>query len=167
MRSRNIAWILGTALAFGVGCSEDKEESAPPPATPTITELVTEVCSLMFGCCDRGEMNVLLAPWLTPDNCVDRLVSWSTLTPGGTWDLEQVTGTPVELQFRNLGALERATSERRGKVNEPGVLECQQFLRTLRKVGYKGTLAIEREAGDDRFGDIAHAVEILAGFGKM
>lgn len=49
-------------------------------------------------------------------------------------------------------------------VGEVGV---EQFLRTLRKVGYKGTLAIEREAGNDRFGDIANAAEILAGFGKM
>ena len=49
-------------------------------------------------------------------------------------------------------------------VGEVGV---EQFLRVLRKVGYKGTLAIEREAGDDRFGDIAHAAEILANFGKM
>ncbi|MCD6392711.1 MAG: sugar phosphate isomerase/epimerase [Planctomycetes bacterium] len=48
-----------------------------------------------------------------------------------------------------------------------GEVGVEQFLRTLRKVGYKGTLAIEREAGDDRFGDIAHAAKVLAGFGKM
>ena len=48
-----------------------------------------------------------------------------------------------------------------------GEVGVEQFLRVLRKVGYKGTLAIEREAGNDRFGDIAHAAEILAGFGKM
>ncbi len=48
-----------------------------------------------------------------------------------------------------------------------GEVGVEQFLRVLRKVGFKGTLAIEREAGNDRFGDIAHAAKILAGFGKM
>ena len=48
-----------------------------------------------------------------------------------------------------------------------GEVRDEEFLRILRKVGYKGVLAIEREAGNDRFGDISHAVEILTSFGKM
>lgn len=48
-----------------------------------------------------------------------------------------------------------------------GEVRNEEFLRILRKVGFKGVLAIEREAGDDRFGDICHAAEILQSFGKM
>lgn len=48
-----------------------------------------------------------------------------------------------------------------------GEVRNEEFLRILRKVGFKGVLAIEREAGDDRFGDIAHATEILKSFGQM
>ncbi len=48
-----------------------------------------------------------------------------------------------------------------------GDVRTEEFLRTLRKVGFKGVLAIEREAGSDRFGDIKRAARILTSFGKM
>ena len=41
----------------------------------------------------------------------------------------------------------------------------EQFLKTLGEIGFEGTIAIEREAGDDRFGDIKAAAEKLATFG--
>lgn len=40
------------------------------------------------------------------------------------------------------------------------------FLKTLKQIGFEGVLAIEREAGDDRFGDIKLAVERLSGFSE-
>jgi L-ribulose-5-phosphate 3-epimerase len=38
------------------------------------------------------------------------------------------------------------------------------FLRAIKEIGYCGSLAIEREAGDNRAGDIALAIERLQGF---
>ncbi|MBN2328572.1 MAG: sugar phosphate isomerase/epimerase [Candidatus Omnitrophica bacterium] len=38
------------------------------------------------------------------------------------------------------------------------------FLETLKEIGYQGAVAIEREAGDDRFGDIKMAAEKLSQF---
>jgi sugar phosphate isomerase/epimerase len=38
------------------------------------------------------------------------------------------------------------------------------FLKALKEIGYDGVLAIERESGDDRVGDIALAVERLSAF---
>ena len=46
-----------------------------------------------------------------------------------------------------------------GQVNTAG------FLQALESVGFKGALAIEREAGDDRAGDIRKAAERLSAFG--
>lgn len=43
-----------------------------------------------------------------------------------------------------------------------GEVVCRKFLEALKKEGFTGALAIEREAGDDRLGDIETAVEILA-----
>lgn len=48
-----------------------------------------------------------------------------------------------------------------------GEVRNEEFLRILRKIGFKGVLAIEREAGEDRFGDIEHAAQIMKRFGKM
>ena len=40
------------------------------------------------------------------------------------------------------------------------------FLKTLREVGFTGALAVEREAGDDRIGDVQLAVQRLAEAGR-
>lgn len=42
-----------------------------------------------------------------------------------------------------------------GQANVPA------FLRALKEVGYTGPLAIEREAGDNRLGDVAYGIEAL------
>lgn len=39
-----------------------------------------------------------------------------------------------------------------------------KFLRALEKINFAGALAVEREAGDDRFGDVKIAVDKLKGF---
>jgi hypothetical protein len=41
----------------------------------------------------------------------------------------------------------------------------EAFLNVLEDIGFKGVLAIEREAGDDRLGDIKQAAERLSSFG--
>jgi L-ribulose-5-phosphate 3-epimerase len=47
-----------------------------------------------------------------------------------------------------------------------GQVQSEAFLKTLEAIGFNGTLAIEREAGDNRFGDVKLAAERLVGFGK-
>lgn len=43
-----------------------------------------------------------------------------------------------------------------------GDVGTESFLQTLEEIGFKGAMAIEREAGDDRFGDIKMAAETLS-----
>jgi sugar phosphate isomerase/epimerase len=47
-----------------------------------------------------------------------------------------------------------------------GEVGAQNFLTALDEIGFEGVIAIEREAGDDRFGDIKAAAEKLASFGS-
>ncbi len=47
-----------------------------------------------------------------------------------------------------------------------GQVRPQAFLPALEAVGFAGVMAIEREAGDDRFGDIKLAAERLAAHGR-
>ena len=42
-----------------------------------------------------------------------------------------------------------------------GQVGTEAFLDVLEEIGFEGALAIEREAGDDRFGDIKLAAERL------
>jgi sugar phosphate isomerase/epimerase len=76
----------------------------------------------------------ILAPWIKHIHIKDAL---RTKTPG-TWGTEVVWGT--------------------GEVGET------EFLKALKSVKYNGALAIEREAGDDRLGDIKSAVDKLKSF---
>lgn len=46
-----------------------------------------------------------------------------------------------------------------------GEVGAEAFLNTLEEIGFDGVMAIEREAGDDRFGDIKLAAERLSNFG--
>jgi L-ribulose-5-phosphate 3-epimerase len=46
-----------------------------------------------------------------------------------------------------------------------GQVQSEAFLKTLGEIGFEGTLAIEREAGDDRFGDVKLAAERLSSVG--
>jgi L-ribulose-5-phosphate 3-epimerase len=48
-----------------------------------------------------------------------------------------------------------------------GEVGTEAFLRVLREVGFAGALAIEREAGDNRLGDIQLAAERLAKAGRL
>ncbi len=48
-----------------------------------------------------------------------------------------------------------------------GEVGSEAFLRTLQDVGFAGALAIERETGDNRLGDIQLAVERLAKSGSL
>ena len=76
----------------------------------------------------------VLAPWIRHIHIKD---ATRTKTPG-TWGCEVPWGT--------------------GEVND------ELFLKTLKEIGYQGAVAIEREAGDDRFGDIKMAAEKLSAF---
>lgn len=75
-----------------------------------------------------------LTPWIKHIHIKDAL---RTQTPG-TWGLEVPWGT--------------------------GQVGGTEFLKALKQINFEGALAIEREAGDDRLGDIKTAVDALNGF---
>ena len=47
-----------------------------------------------------------------------------------------------------------------------GQVQTGDFLNALEEIGFDGTLAIEREAGNDRFGDVKLAAERLSSYGQ-
>jgi len=75
-----------------------------------------------------------LAPWIRHIHIKDAI---RTQTPG-TWGLEVPWGT--------------------------GQVGSTEFLKTLKQMDFTGALAIEREAGDNRPGDIKTAVDALTSF---
>ena len=86
---------------------------------------------ILYGKGDPVRAVGILAPWIRHVHVKDALYSKAP----GEW------GTEVEWT--------------------KGQVRADDFIAALDKVGYTGFLAVEREAGDDRPGDIARAVEDL------
>ena len=86
---------------------------------------------------DRGDPNEavrVLSPWVRHVHIKDAVRT----TEPGSW------GTEVPWGDGQVGA--------------------DKFLEVLKETGFEGALAVEREAGDDRYGDIKLAVERLSNF---
>ena len=86
---------------------------------------------------DKGnpvEAVEVLAPWIKHVHIKDAL---RTKTPG-TWGVEVPWGA--------------------------GQVSPTEFLKTLKKINFVGALAVEREAGDNRIGDVKTALDALKNF---
>jgi sugar phosphate isomerase/epimerase len=65
-----------------------------------------------------------------------------------------------------MGLAARWRLTERGKLGtevplSEGEVDIQKYVRKLVEIGYKGPLVIEREAGDDRIGDIKRGKNLL------
>jgi L-ribulose-5-phosphate 3-epimerase len=89
---------------------------------------------ILYGKGDPLEAVQTLAPWIRHVHIKDAL---RTQVPG-TWGTEVAWGT--------------------------GQVGAESFLSGLKQAGFEGALAIEREAGDDRMGDVVKATETLKRF---
>ena len=89
---------------------------------------------ILYGKGNPVEAVGILGPWIKHVHIKDAL---QTKTPGA-WGSEVVWGT--------------------------GEVGADKFLRALKSAGFAGALAVEREAGDDRLGDIKIAVSKLIDF---
>jgi sugar phosphate isomerase/epimerase len=86
---------------------------------------------ILYGGADPIEALNLLAPYIRHVHLKDALASAS---PGKEWGKEVPFGS--------------------GQVGAP------RFLKAIDKIGYRGPLVIEREAGEDRVGDVRKAIEV-------
>lgn len=89
---------------------------------------------ILYDNADPVEAAKTLMPWIKHVHIKDAL---RTETPG-TWGKEVAWGS--------------------------GQVDSSKFLTAIKKAGYKGAVAIEREAGETRIADISKAIEILTDF---
>lgn len=89
---------------------------------------------ILYGKGNPVEAVGILGPWIKHVHIKDGI---QTKTPG-TWGSEVVWGK--------------------------GEVDADKFLKALKNAGFSGALAVEREGGDDRLGDIKIAVNLLRRF---
>jgi hypothetical protein len=142
MHWRNGALWGGFLLALWCGCGGDEEPTPPAPAAPVVSSLASTLCDTAFRCCTRGEANYFMGPFVSQDNCAERLMMRAAQEPSSIVNFDPMFGLAVGLP--NLGALEQANAEGRGTVDGAAVLACIDYLRALPCPSYK---AVEKDDG--------------------
>jgi L-ribulose-5-phosphate 3-epimerase len=121
-------------LETGQETAEELREFLETLNHPAVAVNFDPANMILYGKGEPKEAVKVLAKWIKHIHVKDAL---PTETPG-TWGAEVPWGE--------------------------GKVESDKFLTILREVGFDGVLGIEREAGDDRVGDIKLAAERLSQF---
>jgi hypothetical protein len=118
MRMRTRGNVVMVALGLAIGACGDGSTNVEEP----VGNLADAVCDLVFGCCTGGEAAVLVGPYVTVDDCAERLVNSATLAPGSTINLGAFGGGSIVLP--NLADLQRAIDDGRTEVDNDAVAAC-------------------------------------------
>ncbi len=122
---------LKFSLETGQETAEEMREFIQTVDRPNLGVNFDPANMILYGKDKPVEAVDVLAPWIVSVHCKD-----------GKWPTEE-------------GQLGSETPLGEGQVNIPA------FIAKLKEVGYTGPLTIEREAGDDRIGDILRGKELL------
>jgi hypothetical protein len=128
MRFRTLALIGVVTLAgsFGASCGGEDAPPVQPVVAPTVGNLTEAVCDLLFRCCDRGELNYMLGPFVDNASCSERLLRATELRATLSVDLALFGGPKLEIP--NLGAVARAIQDGRAQLDAAAVTACAEHI---------------------------------------
>lgn len=99
-----------------------------PEPEDVAKDLATEICELSFRCCTGGEVGYHFGPFVTSEDCADRLTNSASLADELTRNIEMFEN--IHFRVPNLHALSRAVGEGRTEVDEDAVDACLEYLRS-------------------------------------
>jgi hypothetical protein len=108
--------VVALGLMLG-GCGDESTNVEEP-----VGDLAEAVCGLVYSCCSGGEAAALLGPYVTAEDCAERLVNSASLAPGTSLSLGAFGGGSVQLP--NLADLQRAIDDGRTEVDREAVDAC-------------------------------------------
>jgi len=115
--------LAASASVFGVACGGDDGVDG------SISSLSTEMCDLAFRCCDRGEIDFYMGPFVVDEaNCVERLRQNADVDPVV---LFPIPFDGLTLVLPNVAVLQRAVDEERASLDGAGLAACIDYLRAL------------------------------------
>jgi hypothetical protein len=120
---QRLACIALASACLAWGCSAD-----PMRAEPAAQQLAEAICDLGFRCCNEGEIHYYLSPFVSQEDCADRLVQSATLDPMPTFSVP-IGGASITLP--NVHALDLAIKDDRIRINRDALEECVVLLRGL------------------------------------
>lgn len=115
-----------TALST-YSCADD------PPASEKVEgefgSLSQAICSAAMRCCDRGEINLMMGPYVDVDNCSERYTDRTRFSPGAAIEMPEL-GMP-RIAMPNIGAVREAVDDKRMRIDGAALRECQEYLDAL------------------------------------
>ena len=118
MKATRLRAVCVVALA-GTACD------GSPNAGKTVDDLATAVCDLTFRCCERGEVDFFLGPFVDATNCEERIRRQAEL------DTTSTIAAPFEgaaVFVPNIGVLQNAIDDGRVEINADALDACLDFL---------------------------------------
>lgn len=129
MRPRSHRIITGiAAIAASLWTYSCGEDAAPPSAgvEGDLGSLSQAICNTAMRCCNRGEINLMLGPYVDLDNCGDRQTDRSRLSAGVSIEMPAL-GTP-SIALPNLGAVKEAADDGRVRIDARALQACLEHL---------------------------------------
>lgn len=129
MRNYFLFGFFSLGLGLAGACNNDPEAVNRTQASPSVRELLEEVCSVSLRCCSRGEVDYFHGPYVDAENCAERLFDQTSRSALGGVLLSELDdfGTGGVL-VPNLGALDQAVQEGRTTVDLAALEVCKEHL---------------------------------------
>jgi|GEM_PF-1840958 len=133
MRSRTLHHAIGclavfTASAWTYSCSD--EDPRPSEAVVgNFRSLSLAICSTAMRCCNRGEISLMMGPYVDSENCTDRYTDRARFNYVESLDAPDL-GMP-RIALPNLGAVKEAADGGRVRLDGAALQACREYLDVL------------------------------------
>ncbi len=79
-------------------------------------------------CCDRGEINLMMGPYVDVDNCSERYTDRARFAAGAAVDMPELG---LRVAVPNVGAVKEAVDDGRVRIDNVALTACQAYLDAL------------------------------------
>lgn len=133
MRSRTLHHAISCLVVFTTSvwtysCSDD-----PKPSEAVVGDfgsLSLAICDTAMRCCNRGEISLLMGPYVDVDNCMDRYTDRARFAAAAEPVEMPLLGMP-RIALPTLGAVKEAADDGRVRLDGAALQACREYLDAL------------------------------------
>jgi hypothetical protein len=119
--------VLSTSI-WTYSCSDEPKPSEE--VTVDFGNLSVALCNAAMRCCNRGEINLMMGPYVDTDSCSDRYTDRARFDVTPMLDMPAELGMP-SVALPNLGAVREAADDGRVRVDGAALQACRDYLDAL------------------------------------
>ena len=129
MRSRTLHQAISCLVVFATSawtysCSDDPKPSEA--VVGNFGNLSLAICNTAMRCCNRGEISLMMGPYVDVDNCTDRYTDRARFSAVEPLEMPGL-GMP-RIALPNLGAVKEAADDGRVRLDGAALQACRDYL---------------------------------------